>query len=231
MQSTKHVAYYRVSTKEQGDSGLGVAAQQSAVRTYLAGKGWPPLAELEEVESGRSTTRPKLAEALTLCRVHGATLVVAKLDRLARNAHFLGTILQSGVQVVFLDLPNLGSGPVPTFILQQLASVAELEAGLISQRTKAALAQARARGVVLGGDRGHKPTRATIEAGAAGKRSAADRRAGDLRVLIEQVIADGHASYRAIAAALNDRQIPTPSGGGAWQATTVSRVMKRSEAK
>lgn len=231
MSPVKHVAYYRVSTKEQGDSGLGVAAQQSAVRSYLNGKGWPPLAELEEVESGRSTTRPKLAEALSLCRVHGATLVVAKLDRLARNAHFLGTILQSGVQVVFLDLPNLGSGPVPTFILQQLASVAELEAGLISQRTKAALAQARARGVVLGGDRGHKPTRATIEAGAASKRAKATQRAGDLRVLVEQVIADGHASYRAIAAELNARQIPTPRGDGTWQATTVSRVMKRSEAK
>jgi DNA invertase Pin-like site-specific DNA recombinase len=229
MTQTKHVAYYRVSTKEQGQSGLGLEAQREAVRRHLHDKGWPPIAELEEVESGRSTTRPMLQEALRLCRTHDATLVVAKLDRLARNAHFLSTIIQSGIQVVFLDLPNLGTGPVPTFILQQLASVAELEAGLISQRTKAALYQAKQRGVRLGGDRGHKPNRQVIEQGAQARADQADARARDLRVAIDQVVKEGHASYQQIAKALNQRQIPTPSRTGTWAATTVSRVMKRAQ--
>lgn len=227
----KHVAYYRVSTDKQGRSGLGLEAQRDAVHRYLTDKGWPPLAEFEEVESGRQVTRPRLREALATCRVHGATLVVAKLDRLARNAHFLGSIIESGVQVVFLDMPNLGQGAVPTFILQQLASVAQLEAGLISERTKAALAAAKARGVRLGGDRGYRPPQALSEAAAAAKRAQAEERARDLMGIIESVIGDGHASYRAIAEELNARGIPTPSRAGAWQATTVSRVFKRAGAK
>jgi DNA invertase Pin-like site-specific DNA recombinase len=227
----KFVAYYRVSTDKQGKSGLGLEGQQRKVRAYLDGKGWPPLAEFIEVESGRSKSRPKLADALRLCRVHGATLVVAKLDRLARNAHFLMSIVESGVKVVFLDLPDIGTGPVPDFLLRQMASVAELEAGLISQRTRAALEAAKARGVVLGGDRGHKPTRAVIEAGAAAKKAQAAGRAADLRSVIDQVVAEGHASYREIARQLNERGIPTPSRRGAWQATTVARIFKRSDLK
>jgi len=223
----KYVAYYRVSTDKQGRSGLGLEAQQAAVRQYLDGKGWPPLAEFEEVESGKRATRPQLAAALATCRVHGATLVVAKLDRLARNAHFLGSIIESGVEVVFLDMPNLGQGAVPTFILQQLAAVAQLEAGLISERTRAALAAAKARGVRLGGDRGYKPPAALSVAAAGAKREQADQRAADYQPIIEDVIANGHASHRAIARELNARGIPTPSRAGSWQATTVARVMRR----
>lgn len=223
----KYVAYYRVSTDKQGRSGLGLEAQKEAVHRYLADKGWPPLAELEEVESGKRSSRPRLKEALALCRVHAATLVVAKIDRLARNAHFLGSIIESGVQVVFLDLPNLGQGAVPTFILQQLASVAQLEAGLISERTKAALTAAKARGVRLGGDRGYKPPQELSEAAAAAKKAQAAERAADLKGIIDAVVADGHASFQQIARELNARGIPTPSRSGQWQATTVSRVMKR----
>lgn len=226
----KHVAYYRVSTDKQGQSGLGLESQQLAVRGYLAGHGWPPLAEYAEIESGRSKLRPKLAEALLTCRVHDAILVVAKVDRLARDAKFLMDIVHSGVRVVFLDLPNLGAGPIPTFILQQLAAVAELEAGLISQRTRAALAAAKARGVKLGGDRGSKPTRATIDAGAAAKRKLAAARATDMRAVIDVVMAEGHRSFGAIARELNLRGVPTPGRRGRWQPTTVSRVFKRTGA-
>jgi DNA invertase Pin-like site-specific DNA recombinase len=223
----KFVAYYRVSTDKQGRSGLGLEAQQKAVRDFLAGKGWPPLGEFEEVESGKRSTRPKLREALSICRVHGATLVVAKLDRLSRNAHFLGSILESGVEVVFLDLPNMAPGPVSTFMLQQMAAVAQLEAGLISERTKAALKASKARGVKLGGDRGYRPTHATSLQGAAAKREIADRRAGDLVVVVEDVIKAGHKSLGQIADELNRREIPTPSRRGTWKRTMVSRVLQR----
>jgi len=226
-QQQKFVAYYRVSTREQGQSGLGLDAQQDAVRLYLQDKGWPPIAELQEVESGRSKRRPQLDEALRLCRVHGAALIVAKVDRLSRNAYFLLSIIESGIEVIFLDLPVLGSGPVSTFILQQMASVAQLESAFISQRTKAALAQSKIRGVKLGGYRGQRPSEQTRLMGAQARADKADARAKDLRVAIDHVIGQGHASYQQIAKALSAGGIPTPSGRGEWAATMVSRVMSR----
>jgi DNA invertase Pin-like site-specific DNA recombinase len=225
----KYVAYYRVSTDKQGKSGLGLEAQQAAVRQYLHGKGWPPIAEFEEVESGKRASRPQLKLALDHCKVMNATLVVAKVDRLARNANFVGAILDSGVQVVFLDMPNLGEGAVPTFILQQLASVAQLEAGLISERTKAALQAAKERGVRLGGDRGYRPDREAAQRAAQAKSEEADRRAQLLQPIIQDIINCGHASLSAIADELNRREIPTPSRRGTWKGTMVSRILKRSE--
>jgi len=226
----KYVAYYRVSTDKQGKSGLGLEAQQAAVRQYLTGKGWPPIAEFEEVESGKRSTRPELKAALDHCRLMNATLVVAKVDRLARNANFVGAILDSGVQVVFLDMPNLGEGAVPTFILQQLASVAQLEAGLISERTKAALQAAKERGVRLGGDRGYRPTRDAAQHAAKAKSEDAGHRARLIQPIIDDIVAAGHASLAAIAGELNRRDIPTPSRRGSWKPTMVSRILKRSEA-
>lgn len=223
----KYVAYYRVSTDKQGRSGLGLEAQQSAVRQYLDGKGWPPIAEFAEVESGKRNARPQLKAALNHCKVMNAVLVVAKVDRLARNANFVGAILESGVQVVFLDMPNLGEGAVPTFILQQLASVAQLEAGLISERTKAALDAARARGVKLGGDRGYRPSKDAALAAAKAKSEDAQHKAELLQPVIADIVSAGHASLAQIAAELNRRDIPTPSRRGSWKPTMVSRVMKR----
>ena len=142
----KVVAYYRVSTDRQGRSGLGLGAQREAVRSLIeASGGWPPVAEFTETESGRRADRPQLAAALAACRVHRAVLVIAKLDRLARNQAFLMALIDSGVGVLFCDLPEIPAGAVGRFMLQQMAAVAELEAGLISERAKAALAAKVAR--------------------------------------------------------------------------------------
>lgn len=226
---SKFVAYYRVSTDKQGRSGLGLEAQRSAVTGYLKDRGWPPLAEYTEVESGKRNSRPQLQAALDYCRLMGSTLVVAKMDRLARNAHFIGTILESDVPVVFLDFQNLGEGAVPRFILQQMASVAELEAGLISERTKAALQAAKARGVKLGGDRGYRPPREQAQKAAQARSAKAQDRARLLAPVMQEVMAQGAGSLQEVARELTSRGIPTPSRKGVWHPTMVSRVLGRIE--
>ena len=149
MANGKFISYLRVSTKKQGLSGLGLEAQRETVSTYLNGGSWDLKAELVEVESGSKNDRPKLAEALLLCRIHGATLIVAKLDRLARNAHFLMGLRDAGVDFVAADMPDANRMTVGI-----LAVVAEAERDMASTRTKAALAAAKERGVKLGGFRG-----------------------------------------------------------------------------
>jgi DNA invertase Pin-like site-specific DNA recombinase len=145
----KYVAYYRVSTDKQGKSGLGLDAQREAVKARLNGGHWKLVGEFVEVESGKRATRPKLIEALELCKKRKAKLIVAKLDRLTRNVKFMLTLLDAGVDVLFCDMPEV-SGAMGRFILTGMANVAELEAGLISERTKAGLAVAKQRGVKLG---------------------------------------------------------------------------------
>ena len=142
----------QVSTDKQKRSGLGLAAQKEAVAAYLNGGRWKLTGEFTEVESGKKDDRPQLVQALAMCRLQNATLVVAKLDRLARNAEFLRSIVrESGDKgVIFCDLPKVPEGPTGKFLIGIMAEVAELEAGLIGQRTKAALQAAKARGVVLG---------------------------------------------------------------------------------
>src|ERR671911_796243 len=142
MAQGKFVAYYRVSTERQGRSGLGLEAQRKAVEDYLNGGRWQLLAEFVEVESGKREDRPKLAEALALCRLHGATLVIAKLDRLSRDAHFLLGLQKAGVDFVAADMPDANKMTVGI-----MALVAQHEREMISERTKAALAAAKARGV------------------------------------------------------------------------------------
>src|SRR3954471_21993017 len=150
--ATRFVAYFRVSTERQGRSGLGLDAQREAVARHVASTAGQVVAEFQEVESGKRNDRPQLAAALAACRAQRATLLIAKLDRLARNARFLlGVVEGSGEGgVVFCDLPQVPPGPVGKFLVTQMAAVAELEAGLISQRTRAALAAAKARGKRLG---------------------------------------------------------------------------------
>ncbi len=145
----KFVSYYRVSTDRQGRSGLGLDAQKEAVQQRLNGGRWQLIAEFVEIESGKRAKRPQLDAALAACKKHKAKLVVAKLDRLSRNVSFLLKLIDSGVEVLFADLPEL-NGAMGRFMLTTMASVAELEAGLISERTKAALKAAKARGVKLG---------------------------------------------------------------------------------
>jgi len=220
---SKHIAYYRVSTDKQGRSGLGLEAQQSALKAFLDGKGWPPFREFTEIESGKKADRPELEKALTACRLHQATLVT-KLDRLARDTRFLLALIDSGVDVVFYDMPDIPAGAAGRFILTQMAAVAELEAGLISERTKAALAAAKARGQKLGGFRGYKPTDEDRAKAVASKKAKAHDRASVLKPEIDLIKAEGITSLGGIAKALNERGIPT-ARGGQWQAVQVKRMM------
>ena len=218
----KHVAYYRVSTARQGRSGLGLAAQKHAVAEFLNGGDWKIVGEFVEVESGKKSDRPELAKALALCRLHGARLVIAKLDRLSRNAHFLLGLKESGVEFVAADMPNANQLTVGI-----MAVVAEDEAKRISERTKAALAAAKKRGTKLGGFRGVVPTAHMRKLSAKALRERGAARAADLRPIIEELQATGATSLRAIAAGLNARGIPTARGAGEWTAVPVQRVLER----
>src|ERR1700733_11466558 len=147
----KFVCYFRVSTGRQGKSGLCLEAQREAVKQYLNGGDWETVAEHTDVESGKNSDRPALEKELADARLHRASLVVSKVDRLTRSVAFLSRLLEAGVDVRFADRPQI-EGATGRFLLQQMIAVAELEAGMISARTKAALAQARKRGVKLGGN-------------------------------------------------------------------------------
>ena len=224
MATGRHVAYYRVSTAKQGRSGLGLEAQQLAVRTFLNGGSWDLVGEVVEIESGkRSDNRPQLQEALRLCRTMGATLIVAKLDRLSRDAAFLMQLQNSGASFVAADMPGANS-----FTVGVMALVAQQEREAISTRTKAALAAAKARGVVLGGLRGHTlPSKAAAAASAKVRAATADQRARDVLVSIEHVKSKGAGSLREIAAALTVEGITAPRGG-VWSAAQIKRVIERS---
>ena len=224
MAKGKFIAYYRVSTGKQAKSGLGIEAQRQAVANYLNGGNWRIVAEFTEVESGKRSDRPALDKALAAARVRQVPLVVAKVDRLTRSVAFLSRLLEAGVDVRFADLPMI-EGATGKFLLQQMAAVAELEAGMISARTKAALAAAKRRGVKLGGDRG---ARLTAKARAAGNATVAQRsrdRAVDLAPTIKELQAAGCESLRAIAAGLEERGIPA-ARGGKWSAVQVARLLE-----
>lgn len=226
--ASRFVAYYRVSTGGQGRSGLGIEAQRETVRRFLEGEGGgqPPLASFTETESGRRSDRPQLAKALATCRARGAALVVAKVDRLTRSSAFLEALRASGVEVRFCDLPDV-KGATGRFLLSQMASVAELEAGLISERTKAALAAKVARDGQWDRRAKHHLVAGAGQAEAAkATREQADKRANDLRDLITQLQADGARSLRTLAAALNEAEVETPRGG-TWGPSSVRNVLSR----
>ena len=220
----KFVAYYRVSTQKQGRSGLGLDAQREAVRTYLNGGNWSIAAEFTEVESGKRSDRPEFAKALAACRLHRATLVIAKLDRLARNVHFVANLMELGVEFVAADNPHANK-----LTIHILVAMAEHEAEMISARTKAALAVAKKRGVTLGGFRGKVPTAKHRALSAAALRRKAVGRAADLAPTIKELQVAGATSLRAIAAGLNEKGIPTARGTGKWSAVQVARVLPRVE--
>jgi DNA invertase Pin-like site-specific DNA recombinase len=220
----KFVSYLRVSTQRQGRSGLGLAGQRHAVLQYLDGGRWRLVGEFVEIESGRNNSRPQLQLALAACRIHGATLIVAKLDRLARNAAFLLSLQEAGVEFVCADMPEANR-----LTIGILACVAEDEARRISDRTRAALAAAKRRGVQLG-----NPAHLTESARAKGRAvssvlrvARADRRAQDLRPIINDICAGKDLSLRRIAAELSERGVPTPRGGYAWNASQVQRLLAR----
>ena len=218
----KFVVYYRVSTKRQGRSGLGLEAQREAVTSYLNGGDWTIAAEFTEIESGKRSDRPEFAKALAACRLHRATLVIAKLDRLARKVHFVSSLMESGVEFVAADNPHANK-----LTIHILVAMAEHEAEMISDRTKKALAAAKKRGTVLGGFRGKVPTAKHRALSAAARQREAGDRAADLAPTIAELQAGGATSLRAIAAGLNERDIPTARGEGEWTATQVMRVLER----
>ena len=223
--SRSYVAYYRVSTKRQGQSGLGLEAQKQAVSSFLGTQDHLLLGEFVETESGTSPERPQLQMALEACRLHRARLVIAKLDRLARNAAFLLNLRDAGVDFVCCDMPDANR-----LTIGILAMVAEDEAERISERTTAALAAAKQRGVVLGkrGPENLRNPRLGSKRGTAALRTRADERAEALRGVFRALKKDG-LSLRQMAMELNSKHIPAPRGGK-WSATQVSRVQKRLEA-
>jgi DNA invertase Pin-like site-specific DNA recombinase len=221
----KVVTYCRVSTARQGRSGLGLEAQRTAINAYLNGGNWQMVGEYVEVESGkRSENRPQLQEALSMCRLHRAKLVIAKLDRLARNVAFVSALMESKVKFVAVDLPEANE-----LTIHIMAAMAEHEAKAISQRTKVALAASKRRGTVLGGRRVSRDRWDQIAA--TGRTASQEKRsemasewAADVLPIIKDIRKHGAESLREIAAALNKRGIETRRGGQ-WSAVQVARVL------
>ena len=220
----RFVAYERVSTARQGRSGLGLEAQRAAIEAFAAASGGEVLARVTEVESGRNPDRPELARALHLARVTGATLVIAKLDRLSRNAAFLLTLRDSGVRFVACDMAEANDLTVGI-----MALVAQAEREAISPRTRDALAAARARGVRLGNPNGAAALRRSGEDGSALRATVAandDAHARALAGVVAEIRATGASSLRAIAAELNARGMRTRRGGR-WHVSTVRNLLAR----
>ena len=218
------VTYLRVSTARQGSSGLGLEAQRASVQAHAAAGGHVIVAEYVEVESGRRDDRPQLAAALAACRLHRATLVIAKLDRLARNVRFIAGIMDGGVDFVACDMPHANR-----LTLHLMAAMAEHEAAAISERTKAALAAAKARGVRLGNPNGAVHLRAgcrnASELAAIARRKAALERAQNVAPTIAALRCRGITAPRAVASELNRNAVPSPTGG-IWYAQQVLRTIK-----
>lgn len=220
MANGRFIAYYRVSTVRQGQSGLGLEAQQKAVADYLSGGSWVLTASFTEIESGRRNDRPELAKALALCRATGATLLIARLDRLTRNASFLLSLKDAGVDFIAVDQPHANR-----LTIGILALVAEDEAEKISARTKAALAAARACGTKLGNP-DNLTNRAEGTARSAQVRAAAAaERARDLQPIIAEMQTGGITSLSGIAQELMRRGIPTARGAMVWQPTQVRALL------
>jgi DNA invertase Pin-like site-specific DNA recombinase len=191
------------------------------VLSYLNGGQWSLLEEFTEIESGKRSDRTQLAAALAACRLHKATLIIAKLDRLSRNVAFVSSLMEAGVDFEAVDFPQANR-----LTIHILAAVAEHEAKAISDRTKAALQAAKARGIVLGGFRGRAGTAADMKSARAVRAAAADQRSADLAGIIIALQATGITSLGAMAAALNSRQITAPRGGN-WTSVQVKRVYHR----
>lgn len=222
------VAYYRVSTTRQGESGYGMEAQQVAVAGLLQRLGHTLVGEHTEVESGRKASRPKLAEALAEARKRGALLVVAKLDRLARDVELISSLVKEAERngfggLLFADFPDVDPAtPEGELFIHQMAAFAQFEARRISQRTKAGLAVARSRGVRLGGARNGQ------RAANAARQQQATEGAERLRGLLAPMVAAG-ASLAAMAAALEAAGVQTATGQTRWAPMQVRRVVQRLE--
>jgi DNA invertase Pin-like site-specific DNA recombinase len=210
------VAYLRVSTARQGESGLGLEAQRAAVEAFARQQGGAVVATFIEVESGKRSDRPELAKALQAARKGRATLLIAKLDRLARNVAFIATMMDSGVDFVACDQPFASR-----LTLHILAAVAEDEARRISERTKAALSAAKARGTKLGSPVALK----TVAAARAARSAYAAKANATTRAVVREIKASGVETLAGIARVLQARGVKTPAGRAEWQPVQVSRLM------
>ena len=213
----KFIAYYRVSTDRQGQSGLGLDAQRSAVMNHIAGQG-ELVAEFTEIESGKKSDRPQLTAALAVCRKQKARLIIAKLDRLARNVAFVANLMESGVEFLAVDNPHANK-----LMLHMLAAFAEHEREQISKRTKEALAAAKRRGTRLGNPRPD----ASLARGRTVIREHVAQRLARVQPLILALREQG-LTTRAIAQALNERGMLT-ARGKQWYSATVCNVLKAAE--
>ncbi len=228
----KYVIYLRVSTAKQGAEGNGIDAQHKACLDYLNGGGWKVVGEYVEVESGRKAKRPQLDAALAQCEKEGATLIVAKLDRLARNVAFVSRLLESKVRFVCADNPTAND-----LTIHIIAAMAQHEAEQISKRTKAALAVVKARGKKLGS----KNIKGVAQKGRAARSAAALRHAESVYPVIERIRSFDITSFRAIAKELTERKIETPArqakvdqgkavyGDPVWHPQQVALIIKRIE--
>jgi DNA invertase Pin-like site-specific DNA recombinase len=221
MADGKFVAYYRVSTQQQGQSGLGLEGQKAAVEGYLNGGSWTLLASFTEIESGGSDDRPQLARAIQRCRLTGATLIISKIDRLSRDVHFLTGLKKSGVRFLAVDNPN-----ATDLTINILISVAQDERERISERTKAALQAAKARGTKLGGYRGGPAPDAALSAQA--RRKAADEFAAMVGARLREIQTDAteKLTLQQLADALTIEGVET-ARGGVWTPTAVRNVLAR----
>jgi DNA invertase Pin-like site-specific DNA recombinase len=226
----KFVSYVRVSTSKQERSGLGLAAQREAITNYLNGGRWSLVGEYVETESGKLRDRPELAKALALCRMHRATLLVAKLDRLARNVAFISALMEAGVKFVAVDLPEAND-----LTVHIMAAMAQYEAKMIAERTRVALAAAKKRAqregrtLALGGRKmsAKRWAEVTSEGRKLGRQARSKKAyewAADALLTIADIQKAGAVSLRQIAAVLNERGIPT-ARGGEWSAVQVQRVL------
>lgn len=224
MATGKFVSYIRVSTAKQGASGLGLEAQKEAITRYLNGGNWEVLSEFIEVESGKNSDRPQLTRALQHCQMTGATLVIAKLDRLSRDLHFISSLQKAGIEFIACDMPSANK-----FTIHIFAALAEHEREMISQRTKAALAALKARGVKLGNP--ENLTKAAAAKGAINASAARTAKADEFAAQVGATIKAFHAeglSLNKIAAKLNDIQILTARGkAGGWTAMGVKNLLAR----
>jgi len=220
----RFVIYLRVSTAEQGKSGLGLAAQRKTVENYLNGNGYEIVGEFTEIESGGKNNRPELQKAITACKLKKARLIVSKLDRLSRDLHFISELQESKVSFVVAEMPDATELTIHIY-----AALAQHERKVIGQRTKDALAALKAKGKRLGNpclQRGERVPGSGITPQANKARtSKANDYAADMATVIAEAKALGHSSLRKIATFLNESGYKT-SKGGDWHPTSISRVIK-----
>lgn len=220
----KVVAYYRVSTEGQGRSGLGLEAQRQAVTALCATRGWQIMADYTEVESGKRADRKQLIAALHHAKVTGGTLVIAKLDRLSRNAAFITALQDSGAKFIAADMPEANE-----LTVHIMAAVAQAERQAIAKRTREALAAAKARGMKLGNPNGAAALRRAAKGNGASLeviRGNADAFASDLAPIVERLRANGLTSLPQLAQGLNAGDFAT-ARGGKWHPSSVRNLLNR----